>query len=81
MAHISYDYKFVQGPPGDALASELGDLSAAGGWNVAQMTALDARVVVLLKREKDYEVAQSLQEVFAQPIASPAEAISRTTID
>lgn len=81
MAHISFDYKIVQGAPGETLATELGDLSASGGWEVVEMASIDARLVVLLKREKDYDVAQSLQEAFAQPIASPADAISRRTLE
>ncbi|MDQ2866410.1 MAG: hypothetical protein M3R51_09310 [Candidatus Eremiobacteraeota bacterium] len=80
MAHISYDYKIVRGKPDETLAEELGDLSASGGWNVAEVASIGSDLIVLLKREKDYEVAQSLQEAFAQPITA-ADAISRTAVE
>lgn len=67
MAQISYEYKIATGR-GNALADELGALSRSGGWQVAQMTALKDELVVLLRREKDFEVAQSLQQALENAI-------------
>lgn len=80
MAHVSYDYKIVQGPPERALADELGELSASGGWNVVGIASIGSALVVLLRREKDYEVAHSLQEAFAQPITT-VDAIAQATVE
>lgn len=70
MAQISFEYRIVTGR-GNELADELGALSRSGGWQVAQMTAMDADLVVLLRREKDFEVAQSLQQALENAIEDP----------
>ncbi len=71
MAQIAFEYKIVTGRPNDELAHQLGALSGAGGWQVAGMSALEQELVILLKREKDFEVAQSLQQALESAVEEP----------
>ncbi len=71
MAQIAFEYKIVTGRANDELAHQLGALSGAAGWQVAAMSALEKELVVLLKREKDFEVAQSLQQALEDAIEEP----------
>ena len=62
MAQMAFEYKILTGKADDELTKQLGALSASSGWTVANMTSIDHDVVILLRREKDFEVAQSLQQ-------------------
>lgn len=71
MAQIAFEYKIVTGRANDELAQQLGALSGAAGWQVAAMSALEQELVILLKREKDFEVAQSLQQALESAVEEP----------
>ena len=71
MAQMAYEYKIVTGQANEELSTQLGALSASSGWMVADITALDHELVVLLQREKDFEVAQSLQQALESNVEEP----------
>lgn len=73
MAQIAFEYKIVTGKANEELTKQLGALSSSSGWIVAEMTTLDDALVVLLKREKDFEVAQSLQQALENAIEEPPQ--------
>ena len=75
MAQFSFEYKILTGRENEELASQLGSLSNCG-WRVAQMTSLRDDIVILLQREKDYEVAQSLQQALEERIEEPPAIIT-----
>lgn len=61
VAKAAFQYKIVSGAPDERLCAQLGALSSGGGWEVIAATHGPDGLVCLLKREKDFEVAQSLQ--------------------
>jgi len=75
MAQIAFEYKIVTGKANEQLSQQLAALSSSSGWVVAEMTALDSELVVLLRREKDFEVAQSLQQALENAVEEPAQII------
>jgi hypothetical protein len=78
MARVMYDYRFEEGAPNGTLAANLGEYSAQG-WDVVAMVERGSNVLCLLRRERDFEVAQSLQTALeAEPVS--IEAIARTEI-
>ncbi|MDQ6826753.1 MAG: hypothetical protein M3Z14_06090 [Candidatus Eremiobacteraeota bacterium] len=82
MAHPQFDYKLLTGSPDDELAMKLSDLSATKGWEVVSMAGHDrGKVAVLLKRDKDYEVAQSLQQALEEAVVPLAAIESEKQIE
>jgi hypothetical protein len=75
---MTFEHKIVLGAPDDEFCSELTRLSSAG-WQIAALTHGPDGLICLLKREKDFEVAQSLQEAL-QESETLTDAISRREI-
>jgi hypothetical protein len=78
MARVSYEFQITTGEPSAELSAKLTELSARG-WDVAGMTYGAEGLIVLLRREKDFEVARSLQVAFEESKTS-TEAISHLEI-
>ena len=77
MARVSHEFRIETGGPDPALSSRLTELSA-DGWEVAGFAYGDGGLICLLRREKDFDIARSLQTAFEQ--AENIEAISRVEI-
>jgi hypothetical protein len=77
MARVSYQFTIVSNAADEQLSAALSELSAQG-WDVIGFACRPKGCVALLKREKDFEVAPSLQEVFEAN--EPTDAVSRTEI-
>jgi len=65
MARVTHEYKFLRGAADTPLAGEITQLSSAG-WEVAAIGGRAEDLVVLLRRETDFEVAQSLQHALEE---------------
>ena len=78
MPRVSYDFRFATGQPDEHLSSELAVLSS-NGWEVVGITRHEDGIACLLRREKDFEVARTLQSAFEEP-EKATEAISRLEI-
>lgn len=57
---MTFEYRFELGMPDADFSARLSELSGAG-WQVAALTYGPHGAICLLKREKDFEIAQSLQ--------------------
>jgi hypothetical protein len=60
MARVQYEYRIERGEPDEKLCAVLTELSATG-WDVAGITYGTGGLICVLRREKDFEVARSLQ--------------------
>jgi hypothetical protein len=78
MANIAFEYRIALGEPDESFCRQLAELSNAG-WQVAALTHGRDGLICLLKREKDFEVAQSLH-VALEETQTHTEAISRHEI-
>lgn len=77
MAQIQFDFQFITGAADDALAGELGRRSS-DGWEVLGITGRAGDIVVCLRRERDFQVAQSLMNALEE--TQTVEAISTLEI-
>ncbi len=77
MARVSYEFQIVCGEPDERLAKALTDHSVHG-WEIAGVAYGTKGLIVLLKREKDFEVAQSLRVALEE--AETVEAVSHVEI-
>jgi hypothetical protein len=78
MARVSHEYRIETGEPDERLCSRLAERSA-NGWEVAGITYGSEGLICLLQREKDFEVARTLQAALEEDEAS-VEAVSRIEI-
>lgn len=78
MAKVSHEYRIETGSPDASLSARLTELSS-NGWEVAGVTYGDPGVICVLRREKDFEVARSLQAALEKEEPLP-DAISRIEI-
>ncbi|MFN2448274.1 MAG: hypothetical protein ABR508_00570 [Candidatus Baltobacteraceae bacterium] len=76
VANVAFEYKIVSGEPDERLCAQLGALSSSGGWEVVAAAHAPHGLICLLKREKDFEVAQSLH-VALEETQTIAQAVAR----
>lgn len=78
MANVAFEHKIVLGAPDERLCAQLTELSAVG-WQAVGIAHSSDGLICLLRREKDFEIAQSLQVAFEESEVL-TEAISRREI-
>lgn len=76
LPNLAFEYKIVTGDSDERLCTQIGALSGEG-WEVAGFTHASRGLVCLLKREKDFEVAQSLHAVLEERETTSEEAVRR----
>ena len=77
MARVSHEFRIESGDPTAELCSRLTELSSHG-WDIAGVAYGDDGLICILRREKDFDVARSLQTAFES--TERIEAISRIEI-
>lgn len=78
MARVSHEYRIETGTPDGVLSARLTELSSHG-WDVVGVAHGASDLICVLRREKDFEVARSLQAALEQEEPLP-DAISRMEI-
>jgi len=78
VANVVFEHKIVIGAPDERFCAQLTQLSSSG-WQAVGLAHGPDGLICLLRREKDFEVAQSLQVAFEESELL-TEAISRREI-
>ncbi len=78
MARVSHEYRIQTGDPDEKLSAQLTELSSRG-WDVIGVAHGAPGVICVLRREKDFEVARSLQAALEQE-ANPIDAVAHIEI-
>ena len=74
VAHIQFEHQLVTGAADERFCARLNELSA-DGWQAVALAHGPGELICLVKREKDFKVAQSLQAAFEEADPLP-DAIS-----